>query len=150
MPDTGQVNLARIVYDAYPHSDLLPIDPEKDCRDLQALMEKVRGTDIGDTLFQFLVLEIVEGGEGTLEGAVRVIEQARSDVDAVLRALKRARCGRPGEPEGSRRPDCQSDRSHLRIWRCPDCRRCLYRSYKSLAGAGAPNCPGCGREMQLA
>ncbi|HUT58596.1 MAG TPA: hypothetical protein VNA25_12195 [Phycisphaerae bacterium] len=149
MPKTGKLNLARIVYDAYPHSDLLPLDPEKDCRDLQALMEKVRGTEIGDTLFQFLVLEIVEGGEGTLEGTIRVIERARGDVDAVLQALKRARCARPGEPQKPRRPDRRSDRAHLRIWRCRDCRRCLYRSYRSLAGAGAPFCPGCGREMRL-
>ena len=145
-----KINIARLVYDAYPDSDLLPLDPEKDCRDLRALHEKVCRDGLGDTLFQFLVLEIVEGGEGTLDGAIRVIEQARNDVDAVLRALKRARCGRLGEPEKPRRADRRSDRAHLRIWRCPDCRRCLYRSYKSLAGAGAPHCPGCGREMRLA
>lgn len=148
MAKTGQLNLARIVYDAYPHSDLLPIDPEKDCRDLQALHEKVCRDSLGDTLFRFLVFEIVEGGEGKVDGAVRVVERARDDVDAVLRALKRARCGRPGEPEKPRRPDRRSDRAHLRIWRCRDCGRCLYRSYRKVAEAGSPYCPGCGREMQ--
>jgi hypothetical protein len=151
MGKAQEINVARLVYDAYPHSDLLPIDPEKDCRDLQALMEKVRGTDIGDTLFQFLVFEIVEGGEGTLDGAIRVIKQARDDVDAVLLALKHARCGCADErqkPEKAGR--CATDLAHLLIWRCPDCRRCLYRSYKRLAENGSPYCPGCGREMQLA
>jgi len=120
-----KINIARLVYDAYPDSDLLPLDPERDCRDLRALIEKVRGTDIGDTLFRFLVLEIVEGGEETLDGAIRVMERAHNDVDAVLRALKRARCGRPGGPQKPSRPDLRSDRAHLRIWRCRDCGRCF-------------------------
>jgi hypothetical protein len=128
------LNLARIIYDSYPSSDLLPIEPQRDCRDLQSLLEKIRTSNIGDTLFQFLVLEVAEGGEGSLDGAIRVIGRARNDVDAVLQAFVRAR----------------SARAHLRIWRCPDCKRCLYRSYKKIAEAGAPYCPGCGREMQLA
>ena len=81
------LNIARIVYDAYPHSDLLPIDPEGDCRDLRTLMHRAWDDDIGDSLFRFLVIEIVEGGESTLSGAIRVVRQARDDVDAVLQAL---------------------------------------------------------------
>jgi hypothetical protein len=96
-----EVNVARIVYDAYPDSDLLPLDPDQDCRDLQSLLEKVRSSGIGDTLFQFLVLEIVEGGEGKIDGAIRVIERARDDVDAVLQALIRAQDGRAEEHRGS-------------------------------------------------
>ena len=80
-------NIARIVYDAYPHSDLLPIDPENDCRSLRMLMRRVRDDDIGDSLFRFLVIEIIEGGEGRLSGAIRVVKQARDDVEAVLQAL---------------------------------------------------------------
>ena len=143
-----KINVARLVYDAYPHSDLLPLDPETDCRDLRALIEKVRGTDIGDTLFQFLVLEIAEGGEGTLDGAIRVIERARDDVDAVLQALIRAQDGRAEEHRGRRNRGPRP--TDLGIWRCPDCRRVLYRSYRQIAGAGAPYCPGCGHEMRLA
>jgi hypothetical protein len=143
-----KINIARLVYDAYPDSDLLPLDPQRDCRDLRALIEKVRGTDIGDTLFQFLVFEIVQGGEGTLDGAVRVIKRARDDVDAVLQALIRARDGRAEEHRGCR--NRSSRPTDLGIWRCPDCRRCLYRSYKRLAQAGTPYCPGCGHEMRLA
>ena len=91
MPKTkGPVNIARIVYDAYPHSDLLPIDAERDCRSLKSLLARVTGENIGDGLFSFMVVEIVEGGEGTLNGAIRVMEQAKADVEAVLQALRDA------------------------------------------------------------
>lgn len=83
-----QINIARVIYDAYPNSDLLPIAPEQDCRDLQTLLAKVTGENIGDGLFKFIVVEIVEGGESTVDGAIRVIERAREDVDAVLQALR--------------------------------------------------------------
>jgi len=142
-------NLARIIYDSYPSSDLLPLDPERDCRSLDDLLERVTTQDIGDTLFKFFVTEIVEGGEGTLEGAIRVLERARKDADAVLQALNLAQ-QRPGQLGNRMAHDHRSDHEHLRIWRCSDCKRCLYRSYKKIAEAGAPYCPGCGREMRLA
>lgn len=85
-----EINIARIVYDAYPHSDLLPIDPEQDCRTMETLLARVTGENIGDSLFKFIVIEIVEGGEITLSGAIRVMEQARADVEAVLQALRDA------------------------------------------------------------
>ena len=53
-------------------------------------MHRVCDDDIGDSLFRFLVTEIVEGGESTLSGAIRVIKQARDDVEAVLQALSDA------------------------------------------------------------
>jgi len=91
MPNTKeQTNIARIVYDAYPHADLLPIDPEQDCRTLQILLARVAGENIGDGLFKFMVVEIVEGGESTLAGAIRVLEQAKADAEAVLQALRDA------------------------------------------------------------
>jgi len=76
------------VYDTYPHSDLLPIDPEQDCSSLQSLLAKVTTENIGDSLFQFLIVEMVEGGESTLAGAIKVLEQAREDVDTVIAQLK--------------------------------------------------------------
>ena len=85
-----EINIARVIYDAYPHADLLPIDPDKDCRSLQCLLEKVTSENIGDSLFTFLVVEIVEGGESTLDGAIRVVEKARGDLEAVLQALQAA------------------------------------------------------------
>ena len=83
-----QINIARIIYDAYPHADLLPIDAEQDCRSLQSLLAKVTSENIGDGLFTFMVVEIIEGGEGTLNGAIRVLEQAKADVETVLKALQ--------------------------------------------------------------
>ena len=89
MPKNNEeINLARIVYDAYPHSDLLPIDPEQDCSSLESLLAKVTTENIGDSLFQFLIVEMVEGGESTLAGAIKVLEQAREDVDTVIAQLK--------------------------------------------------------------
>jgi len=91
MTETNKkINIARIIYDAYPHSDLLPIDTEQDCCDLQTLFAKVTAENIGDSLFKFIVIEIVEGGEGTLDGAIRVMERAKDDVEAILQALKTA------------------------------------------------------------
>ncbi|MBE3109516.1 MAG: hypothetical protein IMZ46_03225 [Acidobacteria bacterium] len=144
-----EVNIAHILYDAYPDSDLLPLDPERDCRDLQALLEKVRSSSIGDTLFQFLVFEVVEGGEGTIEGAIRVVKRARKDVDAVLQALVRAMAEHPKESPRVAHRARGPRPTDLGIWRCPDCRRVLYRSYKKVAEAGAPSCPACGRWMRL-
>ena len=87
MTDNTGINIAQIVYDAWPHGDLLPLDPDRDCRDLAALLSKVKQENIGDGLFTFMVIEIAEGGDGTLPGAVRVLQKARDDLDAVLEAL---------------------------------------------------------------
>jgi hypothetical protein len=87
------INIARIVYDAYPHSDLLPIDAEQDCRTLQTLLSKVTGENIGDSLFKFMVVEIIEGGDSTLDGANRALERAKADIEAVLQALRAAGTG---------------------------------------------------------
>ncbi len=85
-----EINIARIVYDAYPHADLLPIDPEQDCRTLQALLARVTGENIGDSLFKFMVVEIIEGGDSTLDGAIQVLKQAKADIEAVLQTLREA------------------------------------------------------------
>ncbi len=85
-----EINIAKIIYDAYPHADLLPIDPEQDCRSLQDLLARATSENIGDSLFRFMVVEIVEGGENTLDGAIQVLERARADVEVVLQALQTA------------------------------------------------------------
>jgi len=95
-----EINIARIIYDAYPHADLLPIDPEQNCRNLQTLLAKVTSENIGDGLFKFIVVEIVEGGEGTMEGAIRVMERAREDVEAVLQALQTKESCRFSDKQG--------------------------------------------------
>ncbi len=150
MPGTTEPNIARVLYDAYPHSDLLPLDPEQDCRDLGTLLQKVQTTNIGDTLFKFLVIEMVEGGEGKIDGAIRVIEKARDDLDVVLQAFYCARAAHLKESPKAAHRGRGPRPTDLGIWRCPDCHRTLYRSYKKIAEAGSPYCPGCGHEMQLA
>jgi hypothetical protein len=88
-----EINIARIIYDAYPHADLLPIDADQDCRTLKTLLSKVTSEKIGDGLFTFMVIEIIEGGESTLDGAIRVLERAKADIEAVLLALRAAGTG---------------------------------------------------------
>lgn len=82
-----KIHLARLIYDAYPDADLLPLDPVRDCLSLAVLAAKVRRSHIGDGLFTFLVIEIQEGGQGTLDGAIRVTERAKADIESVLQAL---------------------------------------------------------------
>ena len=130
MPKNKKPNIARIVYDAYPQSDLLPIDPEKDCSSLQTLLAKVSTEDIGDGLFRFLIIEIVEGGESTLDGAIHVVKQARNDVDAVLQALRSIK------------------HQPTKKWKCPDCGHIVDCSYEDLAEAGTPYCADCDVEME--
>jgi len=83
----SSINLARVIYDAYPDADLLGIDPEQDCRSLDTLYSKVTEDTLGDGLFTFIVVESVEGGEGTVDGAIRVLERAREDITAVLQTM---------------------------------------------------------------
>jgi len=85
-----EINIARVIYDAYPHADLLGIEPDHDCRNLQTLLSKVTAENIGDGLFRFIVVEIIEGGESTPAGAIQVMERAREDIEVVLQALRAA------------------------------------------------------------
>lgn len=87
MTKAGKTNMARLLYDSYPGSDLLPIDPEQDCVNLETLQRKVTSEHIGDTLFKFIVIETVEGGQGTVAGAIKVLERAGMDIASVLQAL---------------------------------------------------------------
>lgn len=78
-------NLAQIIYDNYPNTDLLPIDREEDCSSLQALFLKVTEEDVGDTLFKFIVIEAFEAG--TDEEAIRLLNRGIDDLRAVIRAI---------------------------------------------------------------
>ena len=81
--------LARVVYDAYPNSDLLPINrPRKNETVVQWIARCPEiAESIGDGLFSFLLREIWEGAEGELEESIRVIERAARDVHSVYEAL---------------------------------------------------------------
>ena len=131
MSENEEINIARIVYDAYPHSDLLPIDPEQDCQSLQTLLAKVTTENIGDDLFRFLIVEIVEGGESSLDGAIRVLERANTDVDAVLQALRIVKY------------------QYTRKWECPNCGLIVEWSYDHLVDGGTPVCSDCDRDMDM-
>ena len=123
------MNLAQILYDAYPHSDLLPIDPEADLANLTVLRQKVVSTSVGDGLFSFLAIELEESG-GNLDEAIRLLRQARSDVDVVLQAVI-------------------AEKQSRRLWQCPRCQKNTEVSYDDLAVGGTPTCSVCDGEMAL-
>ena len=123
------MNLAKILYEAYPHSDLLPFDPETDLNSLTTLYCKVTSENIGDGLFSFLAIELQESG-GNLNEAIRMLQLARKDVDAVLQAL--------------------SDQKHNhRLWQCPCCHKNAEVSYDDLAAVGTPICSDCDNDMVM-
>ena len=67
-----EINIARIVYDAYPHSDLLPIDPDQDCRTLRSLLETLCDSqDRGSRLFD---------GQGQIRQEVTILLNGRNVV----------------------------------------------------------------------
>lgn len=123
------MNLAQILFDAYPHSDLLPIDSQSDLKDLKTLHRKVTSTNIGDGLFTFLVIELDEG-DGNFDEAIRHLRQAREDVDVVLQAVI-------------------AEKHSQRLWQCPRCRKTLDVSYDNLAVVGNPLCSDCDGKMTL-
>lgn len=115
------INIAKLLYEAYPHSDLLPIDPDKDCSDLNSLLAAVTGRNIGDSLFRFIVVETVEGGQGTLSGAIGMMMRAREDVQAVLKALQ---ASHTNQEFPDTKPSRTTREVHLLLeelaWECPE------------------------------
>lgn len=91
MFETQEPNWARLIYDAYPGSDLLPLNPEQDLASLEHLYQLCLDDQFGDTLFRFIVIEIYEAamahGELDLELAVGVMETAKEQIQAISDAL---------------------------------------------------------------
>lgn len=88
------MNIAKLIYENYPNSDLLDIDPEKDCVDLETLYRKVTTNDactFGDSLFKFIVVEVYEGACGSTNDAIRVLNNGLDDIQSVINALEKAR-----------------------------------------------------------
>lgn len=89
-------NAARIIYDSYPSSDLLPIDPEADCVNLQTLKEAAK--NCGDPLFAFIVNEVDDAGSyamsisySSIEDRLeRVFDRDRWDISDVEKGLSNA------------------------------------------------------------
>ena len=78
---------------AYPGVDMLPIDPT----DPEAVEEVVDNDAIGDTLFAFLWRELDDVGDVDPADALRALESAISDIQAVKSAILAA----SGLPEPS-------------------------------------------------
>jgi len=90
-----KLNLARLIYNAYPGSDSIPISPSH-LRSLDELQEAAHRLDEageGDELFHFVVDEVVEAGL-TREGEIRIplarqaLERAVEQMQAVVDALR--------------------------------------------------------------
>lgn len=92
-----EIGIARLIYDAYPSSDMLPIDPGEACVSLQTLYEYVLANDIGDGLFRWIVVEICETVDDELdldqmfEEVLRVLDAGVGDIEAVSGAVGSAR-----------------------------------------------------------
>ena len=78
------MNIGKVIYESYPNSDLLPIEPPKS---LKALHNMVNTEYIGDGLFKFLVNEAQP--RDTAE-TIRRFESAKADIQAVIDGLDRA------------------------------------------------------------
>lgn len=69
------------LYDSYPHSGLLPIEPPTESETLRQFQARIQ--DCGDTLFLFLLRELSECSDDP-EGC---LERAISDIEAVLHSV---------------------------------------------------------------
>lgn len=79
---------AKLVYDAYPDSDLLPISPPRARETLDAYRRRLKaaGEDVGDTLFLFVMLEL---GLDGMDCAEDRLDQAIADLISVKMAVRR-------------------------------------------------------------
>jgi hypothetical protein len=78
--DSAQV--ARIIYEAYPAHDLLPLGPEKACQRMEALQKAAR--EVKDELFTFIVTEpkeaACEDGKFDPDEADQLIWKAKDEL----------------------------------------------------------------------
>jgi hypothetical protein len=82
-------NAARIIYEAYPDQDSLPIDPPQRGETIRVFAD--RAQDAGDTLFLFLCRE---AGDDCSDAAeyVRRLDRAINDLEQVRAAFARPGC----------------------------------------------------------
>lgn len=81
---------AWVVYRGYPNVDLLPVEPPHRGTAKEFVLEIRRVESTGDTLFEYLVLELGdEGGEIVpVEEYQRRIEQAQRNLESVWNAVQ--------------------------------------------------------------
>ena len=96
------MNEAQVIYQSYPGADSINISRVAGCGDIESLYEKCRQHESGDPLFDFLVIEYVEGGEVVFDNngepdtkidpdqGIHALERARDDLQAVIDALSEA------------------------------------------------------------
>ena len=89
------MNLAQVIYDSFPNSEDLDIEPD-DLQDLKTLYHKVVSKPsrlVGDGLFCFLVIEAYEGGSND-DGSIDIdmvkmqLERDMSDIQEVLNGIE--------------------------------------------------------------
>jgi hypothetical protein len=84
------MNIAKTIYESYPDSDLLEIDPETDLEDLDTLYAKI-GPGFGDALFEHIVSEAKEGAEGDVDLTIHLLERSVRDLQSVIAGLENQR-----------------------------------------------------------
>lgn len=77
--------VAEILYESYPDSDLLPIDPPRFGETISDF--SVRAEQAGDTLFLFLCREANDDGEITTPEYLNRLERAIGDIESVRDAF---------------------------------------------------------------
>jgi hypothetical protein len=96
IPTNDSGKIAKIIYESYPESDLLPLDPETDLVSLERLYGVCRQPDFGDSLLRFVVAEAVEGSAVRIADCEEfydttllreLLDRGRQDLDRVQDAL---------------------------------------------------------------
>jgi hypothetical protein len=78
------------IYNAYPGSDLLPIDPPLKNETIDAYMKRVGRDEVlscGDTLFAFILFELADASDRA--GCVYMLDRAVDDLLAVKHTLEK-------------------------------------------------------------
>lgn len=88
----------KIIYQSYPDSDLLPIEPPKPTERIESF--KRRAKDAGDTLFLFLCLE-ADDDCGDADEYMGRLDRSVRDIESVQNALLSHCRDEPGSSTGS-------------------------------------------------
>ena len=92
-----QMDVPRLIYDTYPDSDMLDVDPDEDLMSAASAYAYATAGRPQDGLFRFLLIEVIEGVEGIddlsqFHTAVQnLLQRASFDVMAVMRGFTRRR-----------------------------------------------------------
>lgn len=81
-------NIAQVVYDSYPDSDLLPMD-----RPGPKVWPPDAGQDSDDTLFQFIMNEMADARSDPrldVDTQIGRMERAIADIQAVIAGIRKA------------------------------------------------------------